>query len=131
MKVSDLLSSKAPPVTIRSGGTIQDAMRALIENEIGSLVVIDREKHPVGIITEKDIFHLAYRFRGDMMDMPVDDHMTGDLFFGSPEDDLEFIGKMMTAQRIRHVPILDGDKCLCGMVSIGDVVKAKSGDTVA
>lgn len=131
MKVIDLIRDKLPPVTITSGSSIEEAMRALIENEIGSLIVVNKDGAPVGIITEKDIFHLAYRFRGDMMDMKVDDHMTSDLVFGGIEDDLEKIGAIMTERSIRHVPILDDQQMLCGILSIGDIVKAGSGDVVA
>ena len=69
MKISDLLKDKPPPVTINTNRTIQNAMRRLIENKIGSLVVTNDDGFPIGIITERDIFHLAYRYRGDMMDM--------------------------------------------------------------
>jgi CBS domain-containing protein len=75
MQIKDLLESKPPPVTIRSDQDVPDAMRLLIENQIGSLVVTDEKETPVGIITERDIFHLAFRYRGDMMDMKVGDAM--------------------------------------------------------
>lgn len=124
MLIKELLQAKPPPVTIRANRDMADAMRLLIDHNIGSLVITDDQDHPVGIITERDIFHLAFRYRGDMMDMKVGENMTDDLTVGSPEDDLEHIARLMTERHIRHVPIMDQNKQLCGIVSIGDVVKA-------
>jgi len=125
MQVKDILDSKPPPVTIRSDQDVPDAMRLLIENRIGSLVVVDDKENPVGIITERDIFHLAFRYRGDMMDMKVIDSMTSRLVTGTPEDEIEEIARLMTDKHIRHMPIMDDRECLCGIVSIGDIVKAR------
>jgi CBS domain-containing protein len=125
MLIKDLLQSKPPPVTVRANREMTDAMRLLIDNNIGSLVVTNEDDHPVGIITERDIFHLAFRYRGDMMDMRVGENMTDNLTVGSPEDDLEHIARLMTERHIRHVPIVDQNEQLCGIVSIGDVVKAR------
>lgn len=128
MLIKDLLQAKPPPVTVRAGRDMADAMRLLIDHNIGSLVVTDDQDHPVGIITERDIFHLAFRYRGDMMDMKVGENMTDDLTVASPEDDIEHIARLMTERHIRHVPIMDQSKQLCGIVSIGDVVKARLGE---
>lgn len=125
MLIKDLLQAKPPPVTVHFNREMTDAMRLLIDNNIGSLVVTDEQDHPVGIITERDIFHLAFRYRGDMMDMKVGENMTDSLTTASPEDDLEHIARLMTERRIRHVPIVDQNQQLCGIVSIGDVVKAR------
>ena len=125
MQVRDLLDSKPPPVTIRAEQDVPDAMRLLIEKRIGSLIVVDDKGGPVGIITERDIFHLAFRYRGDMMDMKVIDSMTSRLVTGSPEDNLDEVARLMTEKRIRHLPIMDDKDGLCGIVSIGDIVKAR------
>ena len=125
MLIKDLLQSKPPPVTVRANRDMADAMRLLLDHNIGSLVVTDEQDQAVGIITERDIFHLAFRYRGDMMDMKVGENMTDNLTVASPEDDLEHIARLMTERRIRHVPIMDQNKQLCGIVSIGDVVKAR------
>jgi CBS domain-containing protein len=124
MQIKDLLESKPPPVTIRSDQDVPDAMRLLIENQIGSLVVTDEKETPVGIITERDIFHLAFRYRGDMMDMKVGDAMSTHLVIGNPQDEIEKVARIMTDEHIRHLPIMDDREQLCGIVSIGDIVKA-------
>jgi len=126
MLIRDLIKTKAPPVTIPSGKTIQRAMRLLIDNKIGSLIVVDKADKPIGIITERDIFHLAYRFRGDMMDMRIDEHMTGKLILGRLGEDINEVAQTMTKNHIRHMPVMDDRDQLCGILSIGDIVKANS-----
>jgi CBS domain-containing protein len=125
MKIGDLIKSKPAPITINSLKTIQQAMRLLIENKIGSLIVVEDDANPIGIITERDIFHLAFRYRGDMMDMKVVDNMTGRLILGKPEDDIDYVAELLTENRIRHLPVIDDNNELCGIVSIGDILKAK------
>lgn len=123
MKVKDLLNLKSAPVTIDSGKAVEYAMRLMLENNISSLVIVDDNEQPVSIITERDIFHLAYRFRGDMMDMKVGESRKDKLFVGRPDDDIKQIAKMMTENNIRHVPIMGENNHLTGVVSIRDIVK--------
>jgi CBS domain-containing protein len=125
MQIKDLLESKPPPITVRVDQDVPNAMRLLIENKIGSLVVVDDNEIPAGIITERDIFHLAFRYRGDMMDMKVGDCMSSRLVMATPEDDLDHAARLMTDKHIRHLPIKDDKEQLCGIVSIGDIVKAR------
>lgn len=131
MQIKDLLETKPPPITIRAEQDVPDAMRLLIDNHIGSLVVVDENENPVGIITERDIFHLAFRYRGDMMDMKVGDSMTSRLVLATPDDDIEKAARVMTDEHIRHLPIMDEQQQLCGIVSIGDIVKARLGEMTA
>ena len=125
MQVKDLLKSRPSPITVKSDQTIQEAMQLLIDNKIGSLVVVDDKGDPEGIITERDIFRLAYTNCADLMQLSVKDHMSDRLVIGLPDDDIDYIARIITQNRIRHIPILDEDKKLCGLISIGDVVKAR------
>ena len=88
-------------------------------------MVTDSNDKPTGIITERDIFHLAFRYRGDMMDMTVGDCMSSRLVMASPEDDIDHAARLMTEKYIRHIPIMNDQNQLCGIVSIGDIVKAR------
>ncbi|MFH1700134.1 MAG: CBS domain-containing protein [Candidatus Zixiibacteriota bacterium] len=130
MQVKDLLQNKTPPITARHRDTIESAMRLLIDNKIGSLIVVDADEKPIGIITERDIFHLAFRYRGDMMDMRVGDFMSENLVLGKPEDDINHIADLISANKIRHIPILDNGE-LTGVVSIRDIVQARAESTLA
>lgn len=125
MLVKDVLDCKSEPVTIHANQEMPNAMRLMIDNKIGSLVIVDDDNNPTGIITEHDIFMLAYRYRGDMMDMKVGDNMSTRLILGRAEDDVEKLGNIMIEERIRHIPILDETDHLCGIISIGDVLKTR------
>lgn len=126
MQVKDLLTkARMEPVTVSGDKTIYEAMRSLVDNRIGSLVVVDSGGAPIGIITERDIFRLAYSTKGDMYNARVKDHMTFNLIVGVPDDEIDYIAQVITQNRIRHIPIVDGKGRLCGMVSIGDIMKAK------
>lgn len=126
MRVKDLLGlAVRPPVTITGNKTIREAMRILVEHNIGSLIIVDNDGAPVGIITERDIFRLTYEHDGKIMDMNVTDHMTTKMLIGLPDDDVEYIAQVITQNRVRHIPIIDENNKLSGIVSIGDVVRAK------
>jgi CBS domain-containing protein len=126
MTVKDILEkTKRPVITITGDKTIRDAMKVLIENKIGSVVVIGDAGDPVGILTERDVFRLCYESTGGIMDMKISDHMTVNLLIGVPDDDIEYIASVITSKRVRHIPIIDKKKKLCGLISIGDIVKAR------
>jgi len=126
MKVKDLLGQAArTPVTVIGDASIREAMKLLVDNNIGSLIVVDEDGAPVGIITERDIFHLTYQHHGQIMDLKVADHMTTKMLIGLPADEIEYIAQVITQNRVRHIPIIDENKKLSGIVSIGDVVKAR------
>lgn len=125
MKVKDLIPQKEAPVTASEEITIQDGMKLMADNHIGSLVIVDNNQTPIGIITERDIFNLAYEHSSDIRHYKVGDHMTRDVIIGLLDDEIEYIANVITQKRIRHIPIMDEDNKLCGIVSIGDILKAK------
>ncbi len=129
MKASDIISAKGSGVnTILPHSTIREALRSMIENNVGSLVVVDSELCPTGIITERDIIKLAYREEGkDWQSLAVSGVMTDNIIIGFPDDEVEYIMTLMTKNRFRHMPILSERK-LAGLISIGDVVKSQLKD---
>ena len=129
MQVQDILNrTKRTPVTIAPEKSIQDAMSLIDAQKIGSLVVVDDNAAPTGIITERDIFRLALQYNGDMLSMKIGDCMSTNLIVGVPGDDIDYIARIITQNRIRHIPIVEENGRLCGIVSIGDIVKAKLDD---
>ncbi len=128
MKVRDILKAKGGQCeTIHPEATIKEAMDRIMDKKIGALPVM-KDKNLVGIITERDIFRLIYKHREDLreiFDNKVADVMTTHLIIGVPDDDMEAVEALMTNNRFRHLPILDGKK-LAGIVSIGDVVKMEA-----
>ena len=134
MKIKDILHEKGNDVvTIEPNGTVQEAISRLNEHGIGALIVTGERGETSGIITERDILRVC----GDRciaLSEPslleetscpslVQDVMTKDLIIGVPDDDLDYVMGIMTKNRIRHLPVMDGKK-LVGIISIGDVVNA-------
>jgi CBS domain-containing protein len=127
MKVGDIVKER-PLRTIDPASTVQAAIKILNEHNIGALPVCDRDGTLVGIITERDVLRLCDRPDcAGALQQKVGDVMTRNLMICVPDDSIENAMHVMTNKRIRHLPILDGRK-LVGILSIGDVVKAKLDD---
>ena len=125
MKVKDILESKGSAVaTIPADASLHDALERLIELRIGSLVVVDGHDPIVGILTERDLLSECAIHPEGVREMTVREIMSSNPIIAVPEDEVAYIMGIMTHNRIRHLPILDGER-LAGMISIGDVVKAQ------
>ncbi len=123
MKIRDLLNEKGyEVVTVPPSFPIQDAMRLLVEHNIGS-VVVAQEKVVEGILTERDILRLAAEDSATMASMKVEDVMTKDVVVALLDDSLDYVMEIMSMNRIRHLPIVD-QGWMQGILSIGDVVNA-------
>jgi len=123
MTIRDLLNEKGHEVvTVPPSFPIQDAMRLLVEHNIGS-VVVAREKVVEGILTERDILRLAAGSSAAMTSMKVEEVMTKDVVVALLDDSLDYVMEIMTKNRIRHLPIVD-QGWMQGILSIGDVVNA-------
>lgn len=129
MKVSDLLKAKGGRViTVSPEASIFEAMRLLVENKIGSLVVCDGEGKLVGILSERDIMRAAYEGYDTLKAKKVTNLMTTNLIVAIPDDDLEYIMGIMTVNHIRHLPIVTREG-IAGIVSIGDIIKFQLQET--
>jgi len=128
MKVKDILKTKGPEVfTIGREKTLGDAVKVLVNNNIGVLLVLDENAQTVGILSERDILRAVYHQPLDFHLNPVYEHMTGRIIVVEPDDDVHYVKKIMTENRIRHLPVFQA-KILTGIISIGDVVKSQLSD---
>lgn len=126
MRISDVIGQRVGQVvTIASTATIADLLQLLKEHSIGCVVVSDDGKHVDGIVSERDIVgHLADGEMTSPSEATVSSIMTTTVHTCGTRDDLETLARLMTERRIRHVPVLqDGE--MAGIVSIGDIVKAR------
>jgi CBS domain-containing protein len=124
MRIRDILRTKGHDVvTVGPDQPVLAAVRILAEHRIGALIVRSRDQVE-GIISERDILNLAASDPARLTSERVADVMTTEVIVGVPEDDLDYVMNIMTQNRIRHLPIVDEDGGLVGMVSIGDVVNA-------
>ena len=123
MKIRDLLEEKGyEVVTVPGSFALQDAMRLIVEHNIGS-VVVAKDRVVEGILTERDILRLAAADPKAMESMKVEEVMTKDVVVGLPDESVEYVMEIMTKNRIRHLPVVD-DGWMQGILSIGDVVNA-------
>lgn len=126
MQVQQILKSKPDTgvTTIKPGSSVADAAAVLSQNRIGSLVVSDTGTDVIGILSERDIVReLGKRGVSCMSDL-VDDLMTKTIITCTPGDDTSSVLTKMTDGRFRHMPVMEGSD-MVGLISIGDVVKAR------
>jgi len=110
-------------VTIPAEATVSQAARTLSEKRIGALVVANGDS-PAGILSERDIVReLGRRGEGCLTDT-VDALMTKEMVTCAPSETADQVLEKMTQGRFRHMPVMEGD-AMVGLISIGDVVKAR------
>ena len=125
MNIKSILATKgANVVTISPDQTIREALAVLIKHNVGALVVVDEIQKPVGILSERDIVRLAARNEA-LFGIPIREVMTTNVITALPQDELRAVANTITEKRIRHLPIVDNQGVLIGIISIGDVVKAE------
>ncbi|APE43781.1 histidine kinase [Sulfitobacter alexandrii] len=126
MLVSQILKSKSDDavVTCPPSMLISEAAKMLSEKRIGTLVISDDGKTPRGILSERDIVRELGRQGAGCMDMTVDKLMTTKLVTCSRDERADAILQKMTDGRFRHMPVIE-DGALVGLISLGDVVKAR------
>jgi len=125
MNVAALLETKGHDVaTIDHDAPVTEALEAMRFHGIGALIVTGRTPPFVGILSERDVVrHLADR-GSVILGEPVSELMSTSVTSCDPSTSATTLMGMMTEHRIRHVPVLDEGR-LVGLVSIGDVVKAR------
>ncbi len=129
MRVEDILAVKGTGVfTTSPEVSLAELVRQMVEHNIGSMLVCQRDltlgERLVGIITERDLLRCSAAGNFDLAQFTVAQIMTTRLITASPGDTVTDLMGVMTTHRIRHVPIMSGER-LVGMVSIGDLLKAQ------
>jgi len=127
-RAADLLKEKGKVVyTINVDKRLKDAVKIFNEKRIGALMVVDEEEEIQGIITERDVLRKLGKTEGEIKYMSVKLVMTprDRLIVGTLDDSVEYLMKIMTDNKIRHIPIVGGEfnTKLEGIISIGDLVK--------
>lgn len=122
--VETILNRKgAAVVTIRPAATLGRAAALLAEHNVGAVVVSSDGRTVEGILSERDIVRRFARDEGvATSSVPVREAMTREVHTATPSTTCDSLMQLMTAKRVRHVPVVDGG-VLIGIVSIGDVVK--------
>ena len=127
MLVAEILKSKGDAVfTISPDETVAGAAAQLVERQVGALIVCENDR-VAGVLSERDVVRALARDGAAALEQAVRDHMTADVIFAEPGEGVDVLMGRMTDRRIRHLPVLK-DERLCGVISIGDVVKCQIDD---
>ena len=125
MQISQLLRHKGREVaTITGTESVRYALGVLADKGIGALVVSSDGKRIDGILSERDVARGLHTHGASLLADPVSSVMTAQVHTCSPNMSVHDLARTMTDHRVRHVPVVDDD-VLIGIVSIGDVVKAR------
>jgi CBS domain-containing protein len=121
--IGQLLAEKGQEVfCIAPDATVYEAIRLMSDNDVGSVMVVENGK-PAGIVTER-LYAREIALKGrSSASTRVREVMEMDVIFARVEQTVEECMAVMTAKRIRHLPVI-ADGRLAGMVSIGDLVKS-------
>jgi CBS domain-containing protein len=131
MLVSQILNQKGASVfTCSPQETLLAAAAVLHSRKVGALVVLDEQDHVAGIVSERDIVRTMAQQGALALSMPIVSCMTRDVVYAEPNESIDALMARMTDRRIRHLPVCKGDRLL-GIVSIGDLVKAKIAEAEA
>jgi CBS domain-containing protein len=125
MNLKDVMAAKGHRVvTVPARSSVADAIRTMHAEKVGSVMVPDAEACPVGIFTERDVVRLYAEGDRDFDKLPVEARMTCSVVLGRLSMSADEALALMTERRFRHLPVVEDGKLL-GLVSIGDLVKAK------
>ena len=123
--IKQILAEKTKPIaTVRPDDTVKRAMELMLERDIGAVLVVEGSKL-VGIFTERDCLHKISALDVNPTQTPVRAVMTEKVRFVTPDLEISQGLALMTERFFRHLPVLDEQQNILGIVSIGDLVKAK------
>ena len=125
MFVSDILTQKGGLVfTVSAGTTVAQIAQQLSTRRIGSVLVMGSHDEVLGIVSERDLVRAMSLHGASALDLEARHVMTRDVVTCDPDDSIDHIMETMTSGRFRHLPVVRHGELL-GVVSIGDVVKAR------
>jgi CBS domain-containing protein len=126
MTIASILRSKGSQViSVAPHEDLTSIARTLAQHRIGAALVRDAAGHVLGIVSERDIVRAMARGEVSVLQLTATELMTRVLHTVSPQTRVTEALAMMTGRRVRHLPVLEAEGQLAGMVSIGDLVKAR------
>jgi len=129
MFVSDILAQKGGLVfTVTPGTSVAQLSQQLSARRSGSVLVLDGEGSVAGIVSERDLVRALASHGAKAMELEARQVMTREVVTCDPDDSIDQVMQTMTSGRFRHLPVVRHGELL-GLVSIGDVVKARLEET--
>jgi len=124
MLISQILKEKGNEVyRITPDSTVYQCIEKMAQKNIGALLVMEGEKL-VGIISERDYRNKVILKGRTSKETAVREIMTTEVYQVTPDENVETCMKLMTEKKFRHLPVLDNNEKVVGVISIGDLVKA-------
>ncbi len=127
MRIKEILSKKGREVfTVNENAIVYEVIRLLAEKNIGCLLITDDHGSIKGIISERDIVRAAFSYQKNIKALNVEEVMTPleKIIVVNENEDVQNAMSVMTTKKIRHLPVINDQNELCGLISIGDVVNA-------
>lgn len=122
--VKDILHEKGSDiVTVEQSQTVFTALKKMAEINIGAIVITDTAGSITGIFSERDYARKVVIHGAAPLDASVQEYMTEVVHTVAPSHTIDQCMALVTDKRCRHLPVMDGGS-ICGLVSIGDLVKA-------
>lgn len=130
MHVIDILRVKGRDVLFLSAeANMLDAAVLLASKRVGAVIIRDEAGKVAGILSERDVVRAVAQENVRALALPVSNYMTRQVTTCTEADSVERLMGVMTEGRFRHIPVVDGEATLCGLISIGDVVKSHVEET--
>ena len=125
MLIATILETKGRDVvTLGADATLADVVAELVAHKIGAIVIVETGDQIVGIVSERDIVKALARGGTDVLSGTVASVMTRNVVTCKERDTTNDVMGRMTRERFRHLPVVQHGR-LAGIISIGDVVKAR------
>jgi CBS domain-containing protein len=120
-KISELLTGR-DVVTVRADATVLEAVQIMGASQVGAVMILDENRAPVGIFTERDLMVRVVLAELDPAVALVEEHMTREPFYVSPERTLSDVSHEVQKRHIRHVPVVRGGEVI-GLLSVRDLLR--------
>lgn len=122
MKAENLMTRTV--CTCSPDDSVEQAARSMWEADVGCIVVVDDQRRPVGVITDRDALMAAYTQGVGLRDARVASAMSRDVLKCSQETSLKEVEQTMQASQIRRMPVVDAEGKLVGIIGLGDIARS-------
>lgn len=119
----DAVMTRNPKACLASA-TLDEVARAMRDEDVGEIPVVDDERHPIGVITDRDIVVRTVAAGRDPLQTKVEDCMTAPALVIGADATLEDCAHLMARQKVRRIPVVDAAGALCGIVALADLERS-------